>query len=55
MRQEGTALGALRTLLNYNRLLNDALLTHIEHEEDLVLIREDWWLTARCPRASPWS
>lgn len=41
MRQERTALGALRTLLNYNRLLNDALLAQIEQEQDLVLIRED--------------
>ena len=49
MRQEGTALGALRTLLNYNRLLNDALLAHIEHEEGLVLIREDLVVDSSVP------
>ncbi|WP_442287852.1 AraC family transcriptional regulator [Variovorax sp. M-6] len=49
MRQERTALGALRTLLNYNRLLNDALQAHIEQDQDLVLIREELVVNSSVP------
>ncbi len=49
MRQESTVLGALRTMLNYNRLLNDALLTRIEQAQDLVLIREELVVNSSVP------
>lgn len=49
MRQELTALGALRTLFNYNRLLNDALQAHIEQDGDLVLIREELVVNSTVP------
>jgi len=49
MRQEGTVLGALRTLLNYNRLLNDALLTRIEQAQDLVLVRQELLVDSSVP------
>ena len=49
MRQESTALGALRTLLNYHRLLNDALLARIEQAQDLMLIREELVVDSSVP------
>lgn len=49
MRQENTALGALRTLLNYHRLLNDALLARIEQAQDLILIREELVVDSSVP------
>lgn len=41
IKQESTALGALKTLLSYNRVLNDALLARIDEEDDVVVIREE--------------
>jgi AraC-like DNA-binding protein len=49
MRQESTALGALHILANYNRLLNDALLTRIEQAQDLVLIRQEFVVDSSVP------
>jgi AraC-like DNA-binding protein len=49
MRQEGTALGALRTLINYNLLLNDAMVSRIEQAQDLVLIRQDLLVDSSVP------
>ena len=40
LRQEPNGLRALQTLINYNRLLNDALLAQVEQEEGLAIIRE---------------
>lgn len=51
IKQESTALGALRTLLSYNRVLNDALLARIDEEDDLVVIREDLMLGSAVPTA----
>lgn len=40
LRQEPNGLRAVQTLINYNRLLNDALLAHVDQEEGLAIIRE---------------
>lgn len=40
LRQEPTGLRAVQTLINYNRLLNDALLAQVDHDEGLAIIRE---------------
>lgn len=49
IKQERTALGALKTLLGYNRLLSDALLARIDEEDDVVVIREELILGKSVP------
>ena len=41
LREESTAMAALKTLQRYLRLINASLLTHIDQFPDLVVIRED--------------
>lgn len=41
IKQERTALAAIKTLLSYNRVLNDALLGRVDEEGDVVVIREE--------------
>lgn len=41
IKQESTALAAIKTLLGYNRVLSDALLAQIDEEGDVVVIREE--------------
>jgi AraC-like DNA-binding protein len=49
IKQESTALGALKTLLGYNRVLNDALLARVDEEDDVVVIREELMLGTSVP------
>lgn len=49
MKQERTALAAVRTLLGYNRVLNDALLARVDEEQDVVVIREELTLGKSVP------
>jgi len=49
IKQESTALGAIKTLLGYNRVLSDALLARVEEEGDIVVIREELILGKSVP------
>lgn len=49
IKQERTALGAIKTLLGYNRVLNDALLARVDEEEDVVVVREELILGKSVP------
>lgn len=49
IKQERTALGAIKTLLGYNRVLNDALLARVDEEEDVVIVREELILGKSVP------
>lgn len=49
MKQESTVLAAIKTLLSYNRLLNDALLARVDEEGDVVVIREELMLGKSVP------
>lgn len=49
IKQESTALRALKTLLDYNRVLNDALLARVDEEGDVVVIREELMLGKSVP------
>ncbi len=49
IKQESTALRALKTLLGYNRVLNDALLARVDEEDDVVVIREELMLGKSVP------
>ncbi|MES2361913.1 MAG: AraC family transcriptional regulator ligand-binding domain-containing protein [Pseudomonadota bacterium] len=49
LKQESTALAALKTLLSYNRVLNDALLARVDEEGDAVVIHEELMLGKSVP------
>ena len=49
IKQEKTALRAIRTLLGYNRVLSDALLARVDEEDDVVVIREELILGKSIP------
>lgn len=49
MTHEKTALGAIKTLLSYNRVLSDALLARVTEENDVVVIREELILGKSIP------
>ncbi len=49
IKQESTALAAIKTLLSYNRVLNEALLGWVEEEGDIVIIREELVLGKSVP------
>lgn len=49
IKQERTALGAIKTLLGYNRVLSDALLARVEEADDVVVIREELILGQSVP------
>lgn len=49
IKQERTALAAIKTLLSYNRVLNDALLGRVDEEGDVVVIREELTMGKQVP------
>lgn len=49
IKHEKTALGAIRTLLSYNRVLSDALAARVEEAEEVVVIREELILGRSVP------
>ncbi|CAM4311536.1 AraC family transcriptional regulator ligand-binding domain-containing protein [Comamonas aquatilis] len=49
IKQESTVLTALKTLLSYNRVLNDALQARVDEEDELVVIREELMLGKSVP------
>jgi AraC-like DNA-binding protein len=49
IKQESTALAAIKTLLGYNRVLSDALLAQVDEEGDVVVIREELVLGQSVP------
>ncbi|MGT2508799.1 AraC family transcriptional regulator [Cupriavidus basilensis] len=49
IKQESTALRAIKTLLGYNRVLSDALLARVDEEDDVVVIREELILGKSVP------
>lgn len=49
IKQERTALAAVKTLLSYNRVLSDALLGQVDAKDDYVIIREELMLEKSVP------
>lgn len=49
IKQESTALAAVKTLLSYNRVLSDALLGQVDANDDYVIIREELMLGKSVP------
>jgi len=49
IKQESTALSAVKTLLSYNRVLSEALLGRVDEEGDVVVIREELMLGKSVP------
>jgi AraC-like DNA-binding protein len=53
MREEATGLAALYTLTRYLQLVNPALITQVEVQDETVLVREDVWADLALPMRQP--